>query len=351
MAKQLILKGCEFGPRWLETLELIAGTRCGRGTTKLFFATFVSPARLPRIRRFPPHLSKKEDYWVGAFRPEIEGRATEFPFGIFKSGRDTWTAFSISESVRTEGLLLKLLGSLSPDFSPALLSSQDIRTMFESLESSDQGEILVNKAVAYSYRGEGEISFQKKPYHAVFNRAEDEAMFIDKVEFTLRAPHLLHAFIARRGVTKYIAGDIRIFLDRVLSFVSQTASAKHELFRNSARRPGEESVYQVEICFRQPVFQDRNDNLAFLGALDLLSRSGMAVLHENPYVHASVIDFMDGSAFDVFATAPSAVTIIPQVKASAFSLNRLCNHIFENFHEGIITQPQPRRWTVEEVLA
>ena len=63
-------------------------------------------------------------------------------------------------------------------------------------------------------------------------------------------------------------------------------------------------------------------------------RSGIAVLHENPYVHVSLIDFFDGSAFDIFATSRKAVTIVPQVGASPFSLNRLCNHIFENFREG-----------------
>jgi hypothetical protein len=81
-----------------------------------------------------------------------------------------------------------------------------------------------------------------------------------------------------------------------------------------------------------------------------MTRSGIAVLHENPYVHVSLIDFLDGSAFDIFATTPYAVTLIPQVDASAFSLNRLCNHIFENFREGEIVKPEPKTWTVEDVL-
>ena len=81
-----------------------------------------------------------------------------------------------------------------------------------------------------------------------------------------------------------------------------------------------------------------------------MARSGIAVLHENPYVHISLIDFFDGSAYDIFATSRKAVTIVPQVGASPFSLNRLCNHIFENFREGLIAKSEDKIRTVEEVL-
>lgn len=209
----------------------------------------------------------------------------------------------------------------------------------------------MNKAVAYSHRREGEISFKKQPYHAVFNRAENEGMFVDKVDFTVRISPLLHAFVARTGVAKFVDGDIQFFRENILNEIVNTASGKHQVFQESSRKAGKVAVYPIDIDFGDTVFQDRSDNLTFLSALDLMSRSGIAIVHENPYVHVSLVDFFDGSAFDIFATAPGAVTIIPQVDASAFSLNRLCNHIFENFREGRLVKRQPRRWTLEDVLA
>jgi hypothetical protein len=124
----------------------------------------------------------------------------------------------------------------------------------------------------------------------------------------------------------------------------------HEVFQQAARRPGEIEVSAVNIDFGQAVFHGRDDNLTFLSSLDHMTRSGIAVLHENPYIHVSLIDFFDGSSFDIFATRPDSVTIIPQVDASAFSLNRLCNHIFENFREGAIAKPQPKTWQLADVL-
>lgn len=199
-------------------------------------------------------------------------------------------------------------------------------------------------------RREGQISFEKKPYQDVFNRAEYESMFIDKLDFSVHGQTALHAFVARNGTAKFIGGDIEVFLNKILNAVLNTSARKHEVFQQAARRPGEIEVSPVDIDFGQSVFHGRGDNLTFLSSLDHMIRSGIAVMHENPYVHVSLIDFFDRSSFDIFATSPNSVTIIPQVDASAFSLNRLCNHIFENFREGVITKPQPKSWQLADVF-
>jgi len=351
MPRQLRFEGYEFGERWLDALELAARVCVGHRGVKLFFASFLSDAPAPSVLegdRSLVRLSKRQDYWLGTLsrRPDSEG----MQFGVFKSGEKAWTAFSLARTVASENLLLRLLNSLSPRFSGAYLSSRDIRLILENIEENQAAEVSVNKAVAYSYRREGEISFKKQPYHAVFNGAENEGMFVDKVDFVVTGRGSLHAFVARTGVAKFLSGDLRVFLNNVLTPIVDTASRKHRVFDQSSRKSGDAPVSPINIEFGETVFEDRDDNLTFLSALDLMTRSGIAVLHENPYVHVSLIDFFDGSAFDIFATTPNAVTVIPQVDASAFSLNRLCNHIFENFREGEIVKPEPRSWTVEDVL-
>lgn len=354
MPKQLSFKGHEFAPSWRETLELAARTCSVQRRVKLFCATFITESPAPKIiagYNLPLTLEKKDDYWVASLRSSAKERGASMQFGLFSLGSNCWTAFTLAETIATENRLLRLLRSLAPDFSKAYLSSTDIRHVFDQFEQDQSVEIFVNKAVAYSHRREGQISFKKEPYHVVFNRAENEGMFVDKVDFTIGSKGFLHAFIARNGVAKFLNGQMGVFLDIVLGGIVATASGIHKVFRQSSRKPGEIDVSPVDIDFGQTVFNDRNDNLAFLSALDFMSRSGIAVLHENPYVHVSLIDFFDGSSFDIFATSPGVVTIIPQVGASAFSMNRLCNHIFESFREGRVVTPQPRRWTLEDVLA
>jgi hypothetical protein len=355
MPKQLHLKGMEFTERRDDALQLAVRSCTAHRRWKLFFVTFLADASAPRViaerNGKVVKLAQREDYWVGTLRSKDRSRGRAIQFGLFQSGPTAWTAFALSEKLSQENLLLRLLRSLAPDFSTAYLSSEDMRRVFQALEGGDQCHVFVNKAVAYSHRREGQISFIKKPYFEVFNAAENEGNFIDKVDFTVSGAYSLHAFLARNGVAKFISGDFQVFFQGILSSIIKTAVGKHHAFAQSSRKPGQLAVSPIDIEFGQVVFQNRQDNVVFLSALDRMSRSAIAVLHENPYVHASLIDFFDGSAFDIFATIPNAVTIIPQVGASAFSLNRLCNHIFETFREGRLTIPEARLWTLQDVLA
>ena len=354
MPKQLQLTGGEFVDHWHDTLVLCAGV-CGRNRrAKIFFATFFSdkPAptllgRLPRVIK----LTRRTDYWVASITRGGERRGLKLRFGIFQSGDNAWTAFTLTETTANENVLLRLLRTLSPNFSEAYLTSGDIRLVFEHLEEREGVTVSVNKAVAYSHRREGQISFFKnEAYQTVFNKAENEGKFVDKVDFSLAGPHFLHGFLARNGVAKFMAGDIQLFQDSILTPIAQISSRKHEVFRDSSRQPGRTDVSAIDLQFGEAAFHGREDNFTFITSLGQMARSGIAVLHENPYVHVSLIDFFDGSAFDIFATSRKAVTIVPQVGASPFSLNRLCNHIFENFREGMIVKPEEKTWTLKDVL-
>lgn len=355
MPKQLHFTGGEFVDRWCDTLELCAGVCARSPRTKIFLATFFSeklpPTVLGELSRLIK-LTKKADYWLASsVRGGKKGEA-KLRFGLFQSGDNAWTAFTLTKTVANEDALLRLLRLSSPNFSEAYLTSADIRSIFEEIEERKAVKVSVNKAVAYSHRHEGQISFFKnEAYHTVFNKAENEGKFVDKVDFSLTGPHFLHGFLARNGVAKFMAGDIGLFQDSILSPIAKISSSKHGVFRASTRQPGSAEVFAIDIQFCETAFQGREDNRAFISSLDQMARSGIAVLHENPYVHVSLIDFFDGSAFDIFATSRKAVTIVPQVGASPFSLNRLCNHIFENFREGTIAKPEEKIWTIEEVLA
>ena len=355
MPKQLQLTGGEFVDHWRDTLELCASVCARNRRAKIFFTTFFSEkpphalfGKLPRLVK----LTKKTDYWFASLvRGDKRGR-TKLKFGLFQSGNNAWTAFTLTKTIANEDVLLRLLSALSPNVSEAYLTSNEIRSIFEEFEEREGVTVSVNKAVAYSHRHEGQISFFKnEAYDAVFNKAENEGKFIDKVDFSLMGPHFLHGFLARNGVAKFMAGDIGLFQESILTSVARISSSKHGVFRDSSRQAGSTEVSAIDIQFGETAFRGRDDNLAFISSLDQMPRSGIAVLHENPYVHVSLIDFFDGSAFDVFATSRKAVTIVPQVGASPFSLNRLCNHIFENFREGTIAQPEEKVCTIEEVLA
>lgn len=58
------------------------------------------------------------------------------------------------------------------------------------------------------------------------------------------------------------------------------------------------------------------------------------MLHSNPYFHAVMLDYRDGSTYEVLVLSDSGLTVIPQGRATVRSLQRLCSHVFAGFREG-----------------
>src|SRR5258708_17625050 len=260
MPKQSPLRGYEWIEKWRDTLHLAARECAKRKRVKIYFVSFLSntPAHVVLSEsEHPVKIDKKDDYWVAHLSEKITDKTARVDFGIFQSGVNAWTLFSLTESNWRKKPLLHVVRSLSRDFSLPYLSSADIRQLFQKLEEDGADEIVVNKAVAYSYRREGQISFKKEPFQDVFNRAEHESMFVDKVDFSVHGQALLHAFVARNGTAKFIGGDIEVFLNKILSTVLNTSARKHEVFQQASRRAGEIRVTPVDIDFGQSVFHGR----------------------------------------------------------------------------------------------
>jgi hypothetical protein len=54
-----------------------------------------------------------------------------------------------------------------------------------------------------------------------------------------------------------------------------------------------------------------------------------------------MLDYLDGSSYDVWVLATDRLVIIPQFSASMASFSRLVNHIFERIHEGKVEKYEP----------
>ena len=62
--------------------------------------------------------------------------------------------------------------------------------------------------------------------------------------------------------------------------------------------------------------------------------SSISKYHVNPHIHLSLVDYTDGSSYDIWVLASDQLTIIPQIRASGASLRRLVNYVFERIGEG-----------------
>ncbi len=112
------------------------------------------------------------------------------------------------------------------------------------------------------------------------------------------------------------------------------------LDKRGIRERGYKAGKPIEISYSYEAFEKIEEVRRFGKAISSYPNATKAVFHSNPYYHASVADFLDGSSFDVWVLSPTKVVIIPQAKSSVQGFERLISHIFSNFGEGRVNEFQ-----------
>jgi len=96
----------------------------------------------------------------------------------------------------------------------------------------------------------------------------------------------------------------------------------------------------LTIIFEDEIFKNIDTFRYFSEIIKRYPNSTKAFFHTNPYFHASIADFLDGSSIDLWISNYKTVLLVPQIRTSISSLERLVAYIFDNFHEGIVEQYQ-----------
>lgn len=111
------------------------------------------------------------------------------------------------------------------------------------------------------------------------------------------------------------------------------------LFSNRSRSKSENFVVKpLSIVFPEPVFEQVETNKTFIDQVRTIENASVSVIHGNPYVHIQLIDYYDGSSFDLWVIESNRVDIVPQTKASAGSIKRITKHVFNTFAEGDVRE-------------
>ena len=90
----------------------------------------------------------------------------------------------------------------------------------------------------------------------------------------------------------------------------------------------------LKIEYTESIFSDKHQNYRLIDTLKQLSNSALSVYHPNPFLHTSLIDYTDGSSYEIWVTTPSSILIIPKRKATTSSIERVCDFICDKFEEG-----------------
>lgn len=90
----------------------------------------------------------------------------------------------------------------------------------------------------------------------------------------------------------------------------------------------------IEINYDFGIFNEKSMVGHFGNVISQYPHSTKAVFHSNPYYHASIADYLDGSSFEIWVLSPNRIVIVPQARCTEQSLDRLVSYIFVKFHEG-----------------
>jgi hypothetical protein len=180
------------------------------------------------------------------------------------------------------------------------------------------------------------VSWPDMDLAEAFEWVHDNNGWFQSLEFEARRRDKTLATIGltRQGVLKSNSLLRQVYQ----SFTLPVAKTMHEnlaFFGGRGRRENPVlSIRPLALTFDTNVFENVAENAKFVESMRFMSAASISVVHGNPYIHMSLIDYLDGSTFDIWAVEENRLVIVPQMKASIPAVKRLINHIFDNYAEG-----------------
>jgi len=180
------------------------------------------------------------------------------------------------------------------------------------------------------------VSWPDMDLQEAFDWVSEHNGWFQSIEFDAWQDHRLLATVSfsRQGITRATGLFSKVFAGFVEP-VCKTIDDNVRFFGQRARRDRADlSVRPLVIDFESDEIAESEERRIFVDAMRSYRAASVSVLHGNPYVHLSILDYYDGSLFDVWVLSGSEVCIVPQMKGSVAASKRLVRHIFDEYAEG-----------------
>lgn len=209
-------------------------------------------------------------------------------------------------------------------------------------------ETAVIRGVSYpsgSDRGGADINLRPGNASLFFERLEDEKRILRTVRFRVptSGPGRCEFTVGRAGYVSYHSGDSAPLLSFIFDNLSDALTNSIKPFERAGGR-------SVEFQFAEPIFSDRTSYESVIRALSRLPRTSLALLHTNPYFHATLTNYEDGAEFEVFITGHSTISVYGQGDSSPASFLRVQNGLTELFRDATVSLKQPKRYALRDLL-
>ena len=247
-----------------------------------------------------------------------------------------------------------LLDRLYPRVARPFLAQRELHGLLQSLQRHVQPDAL--RIQEYTAKGRLRTPARRR-FESVrdwtdidpdtaFREAAERNVWFRSVRFEVVGGEKSGRWAGASGrLSKYghvtVNGTLDLVDQAIISGLVRLTAESLRLFSNRERvgTPAHKPK-PLEVVYEGPLLRKPEDLKRLREGLTRYPHGSCTLLHANPYFHAALVDSRDFSAVDVWVLSESSILIVPQLHASPAALKRLVNHIFENFGEGRIGEPQ-----------
>lgn len=336
-------------------------------SNKLKFLFLISDSNLFRIiSNYLPEkytlLQLREDTNLRVYRltKEIRRRSGEIDeiSGIFNIYKITNTnLYAIVTEERNEFAKTILLNFFDNNFfriSKLHFTSKQLEFMLDLLkENLELDKIITERLLSFSrldgkkapvgkmpkFR-ESNIKWTEESYKLSFQSAAENDQWVDNISFyaVKEDKVFFNASLSRDGFFQCSSTNIEYFYNTIIRTVLTIARNNSKIFSKRSRMENRGKVKPIVIKYSYSLFENLEQNSRFINVITKFPLSSISVYHKNPYLHMSLIDYLDGSSYDLWILSNNEIIIVPQLRNTFNSLSRLTEFIFEKFQEGELSE-------------
>ncbi len=262
-----------------------------------------------------------------------------------------FVAMTLEPSIFFDKALMPFLSGLYPKVLLTFITHKRLKRLIEEFKATGNYQSLVITRASQRLRyQEGShhthsmsvVSWPLMSLDEAFDWVHQNNGWFQSIEFEVKDLDGVRATISvtRQGIVKATGLLNRAYSVFTLS-VCKTIHENITLFSRRARLSRTDlSTSPLIIEFDADQFAEVEENKRLVQAMRKMRTASVSVLHGNPYLHLSLLDYFDGSAFDLWVLDDRRIIIVPQLKGSVAAIKRLVNHIFDDYAEGHLSSYQ-----------
>lgn len=185
-----------------------------------------------------------------------------------------------------------------PGISKAFLTNGEIYSMLGKLEG-EHHKIAISAIGKRRLGKKSTVRYMDKPYRAVFSEIEDGDQRIQSLRYRAygvdERGKNISAFegTITRECCFAIKGDFRVLIFEIIPDALMHVSARNHILRTSCDSASKSKPEPVVIRFDGSRFSDVKKNELHLESIAAMPSCSISKYHNNPYVHASLVDYRD----------------------------------------------------------